>query len=642
MRFAYIDSQGNEVPIPSVDALALRIELGAIRPETQLYDAQADRWGPAHTHEIFLSLSRSAAEGGSGFVAPPPPAAPPPEPASPDAPPPSEPEKPDETEALGGGAKAAADEPEGPSAPAQEVDLDFTLTDVFATPGASEAPGDSEPGEGSGAREAPELPDALEPPAVSESPPPAAPEKPRDAAAAGAEDVDLDFTLAPEVPSEQDESPPAAAADPSAPASLDPGEGGALELEPPLSEQSVDAGGPDTPDATGAAHEVDDDAMELSLSPEAGAPDLSEAPELEAGDRAESPDDGAMDFSGSSVAGAMDLDLEPPLAEFTPDAPPAWMEQHGPSETDVEEDVMDFSRPSPAEPTPPVHPRASDEEPRPPRRPRPEPRSRPSPPRRPRKSPVGGILVGIVVVAVIGGGGYLGWQKLFAGGSGDGASATARPPVTLPEIPQELMPTMRDVGEKALGDVVARFRAKVAGMELPAEPRGDWLAGVYLANASQFPDIAAYWDGIGAVVDTVRADDTRVFHEAYAARLDSAGISGDRATLLLARADSGFLAAREGRFAAYALMDELVRSALDLHQFLLDNEDDIAYEPAAGGVSRDPVLEAVPNTPALGDRMWGMVDRITEALDALGTLDKVTTDRLTTVLLDDVRQAGFR
>jgi hypothetical protein len=36
MRFAYMDSQGNEVPIPSIDALALRIELGAISADTEL------------------------------------------------------------------------------------------------------------------------------------------------------------------------------------------------------------------------------------------------------------------------------------------------------------------------------------------------------------------------------------------------------------------------------------------------------------------------------------------------------------------------------------------------------------------------------------------------------------------------------
>ncbi len=72
MRFAYIDSNGNEVPIPSVDALSLRIELGAISEDTELYDAQADLWGPAHTHEIFHTLSRTSGtpgpQRGSRFV----------------------------------------------------------------------------------------------------------------------------------------------------------------------------------------------------------------------------------------------------------------------------------------------------------------------------------------------------------------------------------------------------------------------------------------------------------------------------------------------------------------------------------------------------------------------------------------------
>jgi hypothetical protein len=71
MRFAYIDSNGKEIPIPSVDALALRIELGAITEETQLFDAQADQWGPAHTHEIFHTLARTSGSD-DGFVAPPP------------------------------------------------------------------------------------------------------------------------------------------------------------------------------------------------------------------------------------------------------------------------------------------------------------------------------------------------------------------------------------------------------------------------------------------------------------------------------------------------------------------------------------------------------------------------------------------
>ena len=89
-------------------------------------------------------------------------------------------------------------------------------------------------------------------------------------------------------------------------------------------------------------------------------------------------------------------------------------------------------------------------------------------------------------------------------------------------------------------------------------------------------------------------------------------------------------------------MDDLITAALDLHRFLVDNESQIEYDPAAGGVSRDPVLEAVPNTKELGTEMWSRVDRITSALDALGTLDKVTTERLTAVLFDRIRRAGFQ
>src|SRR5690606_21419672 len=120
MRFAYIDSQGNEVPIPSVDALALRIELGAIGPDTELYDAQADRWAPAEAHEIFHTLSRDVA--GEGFLvpAPPPPPDEPPGQAEGDAPP---------------------SPPERPAPPAAEEPLGLTL----APPGSGAPDGDAEP-----------------------------------------------------------------------------------------------------------------------------------------------------------------------------------------------------------------------------------------------------------------------------------------------------------------------------------------------------------------------------------------------------------------------------------------------------------------------------------------------------------------
>ncbi len=112
--------------------------------------------------------------------------------------------------------------------------------------------------------------------------------------------------------------------------------------------------------------------------------------------------------------------------------------------------------------------------------------------------------------------------------------------------------------------------------------------------------------------------------------------------MLIERADSGFVAARDGRYEVYNLMDDLLNAALDLHIFLVESEDRIAYEPTSAGVSRDPVLEAVPDTEVLGDQMWGLVNGITDALADLGTLDRVTRERLFSVLFDRMRRAGIQ
>jgi hypothetical protein len=433
----------------------------------------------------------------------------------------------------------------------------------------------------------------------------------------------------------------------------------------------TDAPGARTP----APAAADDVAMDLTLASPGGAvePDAGEKKEeagafdfggfgtleLEGGGGEDEPPpppapkappkSDAMDFSPGGEGFGGGMDLEQPMSAFGSHDAPSWMEQDRPSEG---EGTMDF-RPGSAQtdeedaPTsrPPRAVRADDaggETPE--RKERPEPRSRPSPPRRKKSFPTGMVL-GVVGVAALGGGGYYVWNAFLKGGGGGGGEVpevVALPAVTIPDIPAEFLPVMRDLGEAALVDMIDDLRAMQTEFNLPPEPRNDWLAGVYLANASQFRDVQAYWEGIEAYVDRVRERDTEVFHDKYAARLAVAEITGDTAAILIERADSGFLATRDARFEAYALMDDLVNAALDLHQFLLLNEANIEYDPAGGGMSRDPVLEAVPNSRELGNQMWEMVDRITGALDALGTLDKVTTERLTAVLFDRIRRAGFQ
>ena len=143
-RFIYIDTKGKEVPIPTVDALALRIELGAIKEDTRLYDGAGDRWAPAGEHEVFRSIVREQQERTAGFVAPPPPA---PAAGAPPGPPPATAGRaPNPFEALEGPA-AAADPgwPAGTSDPLTGLSFDLTLAPPGEPAGAGPLEADPAP-----------------------------------------------------------------------------------------------------------------------------------------------------------------------------------------------------------------------------------------------------------------------------------------------------------------------------------------------------------------------------------------------------------------------------------------------------------------------------------------------------------------
>ncbi len=562
MRFAYIDSHGNEVPIPSVDALALRIELGAIGPDTELYDAQADHWGPASTHEIFHTLSRDVGE--EGFMAPPPPVTPAAPPTQKGAPKPSPVEAKKESRKKSKEAKEAKPSRPQKKAPDGEFDLGLTLAD----------------------------------------PPPGPREKKeRPAASPNAEDLSLD-------------------------------------LSPPLSEDTptdfVSLEGPDGDD------DDEDDAfdfgglgsgLELEDTPTEPAAPMDLSPTPTADDEEEMTIERSLEFGGAlEMEVTDDLPLEQPMSAFEPDAPPGWMEVPG----DHEDEVMDFSSVSQEV--------ATDEEPivpplEAPARQRRTPRDRPSAPRFRRQRSLSGPIVFVVILLLIGVGGYLGWPILQ--GRLAQRSAPERPPVVMPVIPERLLPRMRSLAQDAIGDVVQDVGASTIPDDAPTEPDQEWLAGVYLGNASQFPGVEAFWSSIDSVIQGLRNADWQLYHDKFAARAEAAVAAPDTAAMLIERADSGFVAAEAQRADAYAAMQRLVDASLDLHDFLLQNEDNIEYQPANASTA-DPVLEAVPSTAALGDQMWGMVERITDALDALGSLDRVTRDRLLSGLETRLKQVGIQ
>ncbi len=537
MRFAYIDSQGNEVSIPSVDALALRIELGAIGPHTELYDVQSDRWGPAESHEIYHTLARDV--GGEDFLipTPPPPGDPAPSPADVAEPPPAP------------TAGKEASEPEAelvlPPKPAEDS-VPSTAEDM----GLTLAPPDSSDGD---------TDHALTP-----------------------EDLAPDWGDEDILPAEE-----LADADPLGTPAADFG----LELDGPS------AGG------------GDDD---LDLEP-------------------------ALDFGGGSEEDfGTGLDLEPPMSDFDPGAPPAWMEQEGPAMDDGES-LMDFSAGldeggeaaggGPGSGEAPVEPR-----------PRPTPRPNRPPPRRPapRRSVAKPLLI-VLLLGAVGAGGWYGWQRF-----GDRlVPPPPRPEVVIPEIPAELEPPMREIAETALARMFAEIEDRAFPGGAPEAPSEDWLAGVYLGTASDFPDVAEFWTGISAFAERLRTEEAQAFHDAYVDLASASDVGPDAVPVIVERADSGFLATQPERARTYDLLEALAGAALSLHDFLVANEDQIQYTPARG-FAGNPVEEAVPATEEIGDEMWALVEEITNALDRLGTLDRVSRERLNTVVLQRIRETGIR
>jgi hypothetical protein len=589
MRFAYIDSNGNEVPIPSVDALALRIELGAISEDTQLYDAQADEWGPAHTHEIYHSLSRST--GSDSFVAPPP-AAPPPAPRATEAPPtPPSSGTGDSAGAAGGATDEVGQEPQPESVGAPEAgpvtaaDLGLTLAEP-TTP--------------------------LEPTSPSEPTSPPGPEEP------GADGSDFGLDLAPAQPAPEP-------SDVSGPGREGPE--GAVELSElgPDEEEgpSFDFGAMDGGLDFDESFEEDDGAPAMDFGST-----VADTVEGFGEDALSSPADMGLETSSPFDAGGFDpvsggLELEPPMSDFTPGDPPSWMEDVGPAE---DEDVLDLSSVgTTAEHAPPRAHRAPDDRPSPPRR-------------RPRRS-LTGPLVGAVVIVAGGVGAYAAWPLISARFAASGEPEVQ--PVIMPPISAELMPDMRAAGEAALAAAFGEVRRDwVAAGGLEAPPQ-DWLAGLYLANASGYGGVEAFWSGMRDYLDGVRAIDLAVFDEAYRAEMTNRGVTEEDAAAMRERADSGFVAAAEAREATLLQVEALIDAAIRLHRFLEANEANIEHAPASA-VTTDPVLEVSPATEEIGTAMGDLIDDVTAALAALDYREQVSAAGIWSTVLSRVQESGIQ
>ncbi len=588
MRFAYIDSNGNEVPIPSVDALALRIELGAISDDTQLYDAQADQWAPATSHEIYHTLSRSSGDD-EGFVAPP------------------------------------------PVAPIPLADPD---EDELVLPSAQQSAEDALKGAEATGETTASVGDAFADIVPTDAPPPAAPveETPEELVSSGDVD-DLGFDTLELAPA------------------LDPlqEDGAAIDLAPPTEDpiagdddgvpgQPFDFGDMDPTENPLTLESDPDEAvmdfsagmdsapMDFSSDPDDGglgfAPDFEEGPtpDFSGGMELDSP----MEFSSAGFdSGASDsLELETPMSEFSPDAPPAWMD--GPPEAaGSDQDVMDFSSVSTDAITSDLGVGDASEA-----------RSRPPRPKIRRRKNLAGPLILVVFLVAGGVGAYAAWPAIQEFMENRGAPP--EPTVVIPPLAEGLIPAFEQATDRAFAALLTEAR-QASGPQLSAPPA---MEGAYMANASAYASAEDFWASMSETLDVFRSMDIAAFDAAVVDALGT-NIQAEDADAIRARASAGFVAASSSREAAFDRADALFDAGVRFHQFLVANEANIEHAPAAS-VTTDPITEVVPASAEVGTALNELMDAVLGGLAGIQYRDVPNADGIWARVLEVVQEQGVQ
>jgi hypothetical protein len=653
MRFAYIDTRGNEVTIPSVDALRLRIELGAILDDTQFHDANTGKWAPAMEHEIFRTLKRELEELDAGGFAPPPPGMvegsavqlgdAPPRDAPPseagDAPPPAPADADDF--GLGMELEVAPEgvERDGEGLPASggytvEGDAGESVLDGL---GGIELAGDWGTTEETGGADG-----------VGSSGGAEGGDDGASSALAGLEEggLELEAPLEPGEPTMGDVAPP------------DPGPGVAGEA--PGDASAGDAPGAPERFAMSPQEDLMGSVPEPGLM---GDADTMGSPEDLASMRLEPTlDDDGFPPEDAGMAGDLGgLEMETPLSEYEADQPPAWTQEGGvdsdgvtgtdgyggalggewedPDDPWGDDEPAEWGEPGGGEewggpdvPPPPVRGE-------PPARPRSRPRN--APPQRKltraRTPGAGRVFLLVAAIVAVGAGGWYGYQTFLGGGAG-GAGQGA----PLPQIPTALMPRMSELSDRAVSGMVEELGRLPERSAIPDRPDPDWLSGPYLAGASGYAGIPEYWASVEDYLSAAEAAARDLFAGALEAEISGADLPASDADLLRDRAMAGWDAAAPDRGVIFDQLRAVIRSALELHQFLVMNEGQIQYEPVGPSASPDARLDARATSPQVAEAMRSGVDAITDALDDLGYLDTIRTDGLVNTFLASLEATPIR
>ena len=242
-------------------------------------------------------------------------------------------------------------------------------------------------------------------------------------------------------------------------------------------------------------------------------------------------------------------------------------------------DAETLRRVEPEAPTP-EPPRTASRTPRP----SPAPKREPSRPEA-RRRPGGRLVIGVLVVAGLGAGGYFGVR--FIQGSGAASvpdSATVGDPVDtvtieVPPPPPPPEPVIASTESAVRERAQERFLTSTQSLlrDLPPIPEV-WPERDYLTLPSGHAEVLAIWQDYLTTIRTVRGGDNDRYRVAYEAALDDAAVQGDERGIRLSVAMSALDSVAALRDEHYDRVEALATAAIQSHNALMPAEGLILFD----------------------------------------------------------------
>ena len=195
---------------------------------------------------------------------------------------------------------------------------------------------------------------------------------------------------------------------------------------------------------------------------------------------------------------------------------------------------------------------------------------------------------------------------------------------------------------RAQEDAFASLDSIRRNLGVESAPPSSWMEGIYFAHASRYPAAQSYWERYGSYMRYGQRELPSLFEAAFRRQVAASAIVPSAQEDVVEMVLADFEARTPSMTQAFEDLIGLADASLELHSFLVLKEDEIEYTPfTQSGVSRDPIVEAVPATEQTRVDFWNRLEQVTDRLEALDALNRVTTARLQESLIGRLREAGY-